>query len=465
MTSDLPVHLCTAGWKNMIFNRFEWTLLARVILLAASIALSLYFFLISGRVASGIIICLLLVYQIYELYHYVLETNRKLTRFLEAVKYSDFTAGFNKDSRLGESFGDLNRMFNEVFEAFRQARAEKEENWQYLKTVVQHVNVGLLSYDETGKIELLNNTAKRFLKANQITRISDLSRINYDLYNIIINLPAGSKTLFKPSPDMHLSINATELRLRGSMYKLVSFQNILSELQQQEIEAWQNLTKVLRHEIMNSITPIASLAGTALDIIHEDVVCENGMVTFSDESYEDINMSLKTIENRSKGLVTFVEAYRNFTSIPQPDFERVQIDNVIKEVVQLIRAGVAKKEVKIEVAFNPPKLIVRIDPKLIEMVLINLMKNACEALQETENPCIKVSVFTDHEQRVYVDISDNGPGIEPEALEKIFIPFYTTKSSGSGIGLSLSQRIMQMHHGNLTARSEVGRGTTFTLQI
>jgi nitrogen fixation/metabolism regulation signal transduction histidine kinase len=449
----------------MIFNRFEWTLLVRVILLAASIALSLYFFLISDRIASGIIICILLAYQVYELYQYVLETNRKLTRFLEAVKYSDFTAGFSKDSRLGESFGDLNRMFNEVFEAFRQARAEKEENWQYLKTVVQHVNVGLLSYDETGKIELLNNTAKRFLKANQITRISDLSRINYDLYQIILNLPAGSKTLYKPSPDMHLSINATELRLRGSMYKLVSFQNILSELQQQEIEAWQNLTKVLRHEIMNSITPIASLAGTAIDIIEEDVECDNGQVTFSNESYEDISMSLRTIENRSKGLVTFVEAYRNFTSIPQPDFERVEIGNIIQEVVKLIKAGVASSKVQIDVQLNPPNLIVRIDPKQIEMVLINLIKNACEALHETEDPHILISVYTDHEQRAYVDITDNGPGIEPEALEKIFIPFYTTKSTGSGIGLSLSQRIMQMHHGNLTARSEIGKGTTFSLQI
>jgi len=449
----------------MIFNRFEWTLLVRVLLLAASIALSLYFFLISDRVASGIIICILLAYQIYELYQYVLETNRKLTRFLEAVRYSDFTAGFSKDSRLGESFGDLNRMFNEVFEAFRQARAEKEENWQYLKTVVQHVSVGLLSYDETGKIELLNNTAKRFLKANQITRISDLSRINYDLYQIILNLPAGSKTLYKPSPDMHLSINATELRLRGSMYKLVSFQNILSELQQQEIEAWQNLTKVLRHEIMNSITPIASLAGTAIDIIEEDMECDNGVVSFSNESYEDISMSLRTIENRSKGLVTFVEAYRNFTSIPQPDFERIEIGNIINEVVKLIKAGVASDKVNIDINLNPPNLIVRIDPKQIEMVLINLIKNACEALQETEDPCIMISVYTDHEQRAYVDITDNGPGIEPEALEKIFIPFYTTKSTGSGIGLSLSQRIMQMHHGNLTARSEVGKGTTFSLQI
>ncbi len=449
----------------MIFSRFEWTLLIRIILLAASMLLCLYFVFYTERYVSGVIISMLVIYQIFELYQYVLEANRKLTRFLEAVKYSDFTAGFNKDSQLGESFRDLNRMFNEVFDAFRKARAEKEEHWQYLKTVVQHVNVGLLSYDDQGNVELLNNTARRYLKTPHLTKIRELSIVNPELYNIIINLPTGSKTLIKPSPDLHLAINATELRLRGSTYKLVSIQNILSELQQQEIEAWQNLTKVLRHEIMNSITPIASLAGTAIDIIQEDVVRQNGTMVFDQEAYDDINMSLRTIENRSKGLVNFVEAYRNFTNIPQPDFARVKIKDLIDEVVKLIKAGVADSKVNIEVNVDPPNMIVRVDSKLIEMVLINILKNAAEVLEEVDNPTIRVSVYADHEQRAYIDISDNGPGIEPEALDKIFIPFYTTKRDGSGIGLSLSQRIMQMHQGNLTATSEVGHGTTFTLQL
>lgn len=449
----------------MIFNRFEWTLLVRVLLLATSILLCLYFLFYTEKYVSGGIIFLLVTYQIYELYQYVLEANRKLTRFLEAVKYSDFTAGFHKDSKLGASFGDLNRMFNEVFEAFRKARAEKEENWQYLKTVVQHVNVGLLSYDESGKIELLNNTAKRFLKANQLNNIDDLADSSPELHQIIKNLPPGSKTLVKPSVDLHLAINATELRLRGTLYRLISIQNILSELQQQEIEAWQNLTKVLRHEIMNSITPIASLAGTAIDIIQEDIISENGTITFNQESFEDITMSLRTIENRSKGLVNFVEAYRNFTNIPQPEFKRFHIKDVIEEVVKLIRAGVAKSHIKFTLSINPPNLVARLDPKLIEMVLINILKNAAEAIEDVPDPSISLAVYADHEQRVLIDITDNGPGIEPEALEKIFIPFYTTKSNGSGIGLSLSQRIMQMHQGNLTARSVVGKGTTFTLQL
>lgn len=436
-----------------------------MLLLACSMLLCLYFLFYTEKYVSGVIIFLLVAYQVYALYQYVLETNRKLTRFLEAVKYSDFTAGFNKDSRLGSSFGDLNRMFNEVFDAFRQARAEKEENWQYLKTVVQHVNVGLLSYDESGKIELLNNMARRYLKTNQLINIDDLAAVNPELHHIIKSLPAGTKTLSKPSMDLHLAINVTELRLRGRLYRLISLQNILSELQQQEIEAWQNLTKVLRHEIMNSITPIASLAGTAIDIIQEDIISENGIIIFNQESFDDITMSLRTIENRSKGLVNFVEAYRNFTNIPQPEFVRVHMKEVINEVLNLVRTGIAKSHIKFSVSINPPNLMARLDPKLIEMVLINLLKNAVEAVEEVPEPGISLLVYTNHEQRVLIDIIDNGPGIEREALGKIFIPFYTTKHHGSGIGLSLSQRIMQMHQGNLTARSKIGEGATFTLQL
>ena len=449
----------------MIFNRFEWTLLMRIVLLAGSMLLCLYFMVYTEKYVSGVIVSMLVVYQIYELYQYVLETNRKLTRFLEAVRYSDFTAGFSKDSKLGESFRNLNRMFNEVFDAFRKARAEKEEHWQYLKTVVQHVNVGLLSYDESGNVELINNTAKRYLRTPHLTNIRELAEMSPELYQTILHLAPGTKTLAKPSSDLHLSINATELRLRGSQYKLVSMQNILSELQQQEIESWQNLTKVLRHEIMNSITPIASLAGTAIDIIQEDVVRQNGSMTFDLEAYDDISMSLRTIENRSRGLVTFVDAYRNFTNIPRPEFQRVMVKDVVEEVVKLIRAGVADHRIALEVSLEPPNLIARMDAKLIEMVLINVLKNAAEVLNETEDPTITIDVHSDMEQRVFIDITDNGPGIEPEALEKIFIPFYTTKSTGSGIGLSLSQRIMQMHQGNLLVRSKVGEGTTFTLQL
>ncbi len=440
-------------------------MLVRITLLAGSMLLCLYFVVYTEKYVSGVIVLLLVIYQIYELYQYVLETNRKLTRFLEAVRYSDFTAGFSKDSKLGESFRNLNRMFNEVFDAFRKARAEKEENWQYLKTVVQHVNVGLLSYDESGNVELINNTAKRYLRTPHLTNIQELAKVNPEVYQTILNLAPGTKTLVKPSSDLHLSINATELRLRGSQYKLVSMQNILSELQQQEIESWQNLTKVLRHEIMNSITPIASLAGTAIDIIQEDVVRQNGSMSFDLEAYDDISMSLRTIENRSRGLVTFVDAYRNFTNIPRPEFKRVVVKDIVEEVVKLIQAGVADHRIALEVNLDPPNLIARMDAKLIEMVLINVLKNAAEVLNEVEHPAITIDVHADMEQRVFIAITDNGPGIEPEALERIFIPFYTTKSTGSGIGLSLSQRIMQMHQGNLTVRSVVGKGTTFTLQL
>lgn len=448
----------------MIFKRFEWLLLIRVVLLAGSMLLDIYFFVYDQKLVSGMIIAFLIVYQVYELYQFVLETNRKLIRFLEAVKYADFTAGFNKDSGMGGTFSELNKVFNEVFEAFRQARAEKEENWQYLKTVVQHVNVGLLSFNEiTGKIELLNNTAKKLLQSNQLKNIHDLKVNNPELHNIITTLPPGGKTVNKQSNELHLSINVTALRLRGMHYKLVSIQNIQSELQQKEIEAWQNLTKVLRHEIMNSITPIASLAGTANEIFVDDVTRENGHIFFDEESYEDIGMSLQTIVNRSNGLVNFVEAYRNFTSIPQPRFEMVNVKGLIEEIVQLTKVEFKNQGSDLSVTIHPDKIMARIDKRLIEMVLINVLKNAREAVEQSKHPEVRLDVGFTAEQKVRISISDNGTGIEPEALEKIFIPFFTTKSTGSGIGLSLSQRIMQMHGGNLLVYSEAGQGTTFTL--
>ena len=216
---------------------------------------------------------------------------------------------------------------------------------------------------------------------------------------------------------------------------------------------------------MNSITPIASLAGTAIDIIQEDVVQQNGHLLFDQEAYDDINMSLRTIENRSRGLVTFVDAYRNFTSIPQPQLTRTLIKKVVEEVIKLIQAGLADSGIVISMNIEPPNLVAHIDIKLIEMVLINVLKNATEALSDTADPRIEVSVYTNANQNIIIDVTDNGSGIEPEALERIFIPFYTTKNTGSGIGLSLSQRIMQMHQGNLLVQSEVGEGTTFSLQL
>lgn len=393
---------------------------------------------------------------LFSLFNYVSSVNRKLARFFESVRYADFTVKFRADNKLGKTFEEVNQQLNGVLEAFRQARAEKEANLHYINTIVQHVNVGLLSFDASGNIELINNAAFRALGIYRLRNISELNNsIHVRLYEILKNLPSGSKTLYETSSEQQITINSTTVSLRGRVIKLVSLQNIQSELQEKELDAWLNLTKVLRHEIMNSVTPIVSLASTMREIIEIDLSDK----TEIKETVDDLREALQTIENRSKGIMNFVNAYREFTTIPKPVFQETNSKTLVSHLLNLVQPQIKEKNIQLNTDFKHD-FEVKADTDHIEMVLINLMKNAIEAVENKINPEIKIKTYQADNQR-FIEISDNGSGIEPEALEKIFIPFYTTKKTGSGIGLSLSRQIMQMHGGNLKVFSKVGEGSRF----
>ncbi len=424
------------------------------------------------------------------LYQYITGLNRKLTRFLESVRYSDFAVSFRADSNLGPTFQNLNNQFNEVMDAFRQARAEKEANLHYLNTIVQHVSVGLLTFDSAGQVELVNQTALRLLGIYRLRTLNDLNTTHPDLADLLRSSnTSNAPVLYQMRPvltrtgpqvesgenrsgsgitgnDGELSVRCTAVRLRGRLVTIVSLQNIRTELQQRELEAWQNLTKVLRHEIMNSITPIVSLAGTMRDIVETDL---GALVSQTNhpladkqiiEAVSDLRDALTTIEHRGEGIMQFVDAYRHFTTIPQPVFANVSVGELLHRVAQLVQADAQKSEITI--AAPSPNLDIRADAAQIEMVLLNLLKNAVESMGDTKQPTIQLQAEADG-PHVIIQVSDNGAGIEPEALEQIFIPFYTTKKTGSGIGLSLSRQIMQLHNGQLTAESTPGEGSTFSM--
>ncbi len=410
-----------------------------------------YFGIISGTIIVGI--------QTYGLYHYTLNTNRKLIRFFESIQYSDFTLKFRSDNHMGESFQDLNRQLNDVLEAFRQARAEREASLHYINTIVQHVNVGLISFSASGNIELINSAAFRILGVYRLRNISELNKTHPNLAEILNNLTAGGKSLYRASEENQISINSTTVSLRGRIVKLVTFQNIQSELQEKELEAWQNLTKILRHEIMNSITPIVSLIDTMKDIIEMDL---SGNETNKEAIY-DLREALQTIESRGRGIMSFVNAYREFTSIPTPKFGEIEIKTLISDIVSLIQPQLKQNQITLKLEIDE-QLLILADVQQIEMVLINILRNATEALEKTEKPEIIIKAYTLDNQNI-IQITDNGTGIEQEALEKIFIPFYTTKKTGSGIGLSLSRQIMQMNKGNLKVVSELGESTTFLMNF
>ncbi|MCU0326114.1 MAG: ATP-binding protein [Spirosomaceae bacterium] len=395
---------------------------------------------------------------LFNLFHYVNNINRKLARFFESVRYSDFAVKFRSDDKLGKSFQEVNQQLNGVLEAFRQARAEKEANLQYINTIVQHVNVGLLSFDSVGNIELINNAAYRLLGIYRLRNINELTKTQHtELYEILKELSSGGKTLYMASNEQQISINATNISLRGRMIKLVSLQNIQSELQQKELDAWQNLTKVLRHEIMNSVTPIVSLVGTMKTIVELDLADKPEIA----ETVSDLREALGTIEGRGKGIMNFVNAYREFTSIPKPILKEAKAKALVENVLSLVKPQLQERRIQLITQYYDDFELM-IDTEQIEMVLINLIKNAIEAMDKKISPKLKIKLQLSDNQRT-IEVSDNGSGIEPEAVEKIFIPFYTTKKTGSGIGLSLSRQIMQMHGGNLKVHSEVGKGSAFQM--
>jgi len=449
----------------MVFRDFKSKVLIRIIILTGLITLAVNLFIQSDKLVSAIIIVVIIIFALAEFFKFSTSTNRKLTRFLESVKYSDFISEFTADNQLGGSFKNLNAEFNDVLEAFRKARTEKEEHWQYLNTVLQHVNTGILSFDLNGNIELINHVAKGLLRRPQIRNISELESYDIGLYNLLRKIKTGEQSLYQIDNRVQLVIHATELRLRGNSYKLVAMQNIQSELQKKEIQSWQNLTKVLRHEIMNSMTPIASLTSTLNDILTDELEEKDGHFEISNEGVDDIHEGLKTIESRSKALINFIDAYREYTSIPVPKLKTFFVNELLEEIHGLMKIEIRKSSTDFSFSTQPISLKINADENQIQQVLINLVKNAVEAVAENGQGNVRIKAGIDKNNRIFIEVIDNGPGIIPEAIDQIFIPFYTTKKKGSGIGLALSRQIMQLHNGTLTVDSEIDQKTVFTMKF
>lgn len=448
----------------MAFNDFRFRVALRVVMLGITMALFVFMINRPNMIFAAGLTSLIILGQLIELYRYSTQTNRKLTRFLESVKYSDFISGFAHDNKLGRSFRELNTAFNEVLEAFRKTRSEKEEHWQYLNTIVQQVRTGIISFDPEGQVQLINPIAKKFIGLQNIKNISELKDFNPRLYEALLEVQSGKSNLYKAGTEYLLTLQATEMRIRGNLVKLVTLQNIQTELQKQELEAWQNLTRVLRHEIMNSITPISSLTSTLREILDHDLVSRNNHYELKSDGAEDLREGLTTIENRSKGLIKFIDAYREYTSVPQPKLKTIRLQDLLEKVAQFLKPEIRKTKIEFIYNCSSEYLTLQADEELIEQVLINLVKNAVEAVEHTSNPKIELKGMNDGNE-IVIQVMDNGPGIIPEAIERIFIPFFTTKKTGSGIGLALSRQIMQMHQGTLTVESTPDVKTTFTLRF
>ena len=449
----------------MIYKNFRVNIIVRILLLAATVFLFFYSLETNYRI-TPFLIAVIIVLEVFSLFRYVDKTNRDLASFLESIRFSEFTRTFQMEG-MGSSFELLNRAFNDVIKDFQEVRSEKEEHFHYLQSIVQNIDVSILAFRKDGTVEMINKAAKKLFQVSTLRNIKGLQNLSQELVSTLLGIKPGENKLVKVQDEddlLQLTIYATELKMKNRIITLVTINNIQNVLEEQETEAWQKLIRVLTHEIMNSITPIASLSST-LDIM---------LKGFSEESEDDkhlmdletiseIQRALQTINKRSTGLLHFVNTYRNLTRIPKPNFKIASLKSLFKNITLLMEEEISKHGIQFEVTVEPENIELSADEQLIEQVLINLIKNSIHALDGRPDPRISMRGFYNKRGRVTIQVIDNGQGILKEVLDKIFIPFFTTKQSGSGIGLSLSRQILRLHNGTISAQSVPDEETIFTL--
>lgn len=450
----------------MQFKNFRLHVALRVALLTLTAFLFAMLVAHESYLYTSIGLGFLLVWQTVGLIRKVEHTNREVIKLLDYIRHDDFSNSYQLQAQ-GQSFEDLNHALNRVIQYFRDIRAEKELQYQYLRTVIQHIGIGILSFQRNGEVQIANHVAKRLLQVRHLSNLSELHEANPRLLETLNNLKTGQKTLLslqRGHETIELAVYAIELTLQGQEYKLVTLQNIHTELEEKELDAWQNLVRVLTHEIMNALTPISSLAST---LISEARYCQSNPEETDGETFNDICSAAETIERRSGSLMHFINEFRHLTETVEPERELVVLRDLITSAVEEVRAEMEEQHIRLDVELPSKSVLVTADPTLIRQVIINLLHNARQALRQTEQEdrLVRIFVERDSKKRLNLIVRDNGPGIDPEALPRIFVPFYTTKKNGSGLGLSVSRQIMRQHKGNLSVQSELEKGTDFILRF
>jgi two-component system nitrogen regulation sensor histidine kinase NtrY len=448
----------------MGFKKFSLFTAIRTILIMVNLLALTWLITTEGYHAATLVIFALLIFQSIALIGFVSKTNAELVRFLDAARYADYSQRFDLSS-LGSGFGELGNAFTDILERFQTVRSEQEEQQRHLKAIVEHVPVPLVSIGSDGLLTLWNNAARKLFGANHVTKLSDLTPFGEEFAKHLSAVKPGERRLLNFTIDTmehQLSISATQILLTNKQEKLVSMQDIQSELDIAQLQAWQDLVKVLTHEIMNSITPVASLAKTTVDLVAD---CKHKADSYPElsEDLQDISAAVETVARRSDGLIQFVSSYRQLTHLPTPNKNKVHVSTLFQQSCALATQQWDKKGIQVQVKIQPSELDVTVDKDMLEQVLLNLLQNAEHAVENCISPKINLHAFLNKRGHVVIEVSDNGKGVPDEISHKIFVPFYTTKQQGSGVGLALSRQIMLAHGGAIKYKSRKTGGTTFRM--
>ena len=450
----------------MIFKRLEFGLLVRFLLLLGMMYLTLHYLVQFTwlQVASGVLVMLA---QVWELAKYVTRSNNELAKFLQAVKQRDFSQRFNEHTT-NSSLQQLHRAFNLINDTFKQLHIEKEAQFQYMQTILQLIDTGIMAMDEeTGEVEWANEALKKILSLPYIKSLSSLEPRYPMLYEAVQQLQPDEHRLLKlklPNGTSQLLLSASSFTMQHRHLLLIAVKNVSATVDETETEAWQKLLRVMTHEIMNSVAPIASLADTLgrhLQQERERYVQEPDAAP-DPELLEDTEQGIAIIKKRSEGLLRFAHFYRNLNKSQQLLLTTVYIQELFNSIDGLMRPQLEEQGILFICHLQPKDLTLNADVTLLEQVLINLLLNAKRAVQGRPQPRIILAAQLT-EGKPVIEVEDNGSGIPEELLESIFIPFFTSHKDGSGIGLSLAKHIMLLHKGSIQVESQEGVGSVFRL--
>jgi two-component system nitrogen regulation sensor histidine kinase NtrY len=438
----------------MGLSNFRLNVALRVVILAALCFVLVWGWLDTQWVVTPWVTVVLIVISVADLIRYAERTSRDLGSFLTVVANHDFSTPVSVPAK-GGVFGQLQEAYRLLTGEFRRLNQQKAADHQYLEAIVEHVGVALFCFDEHGEVTLMNAPARRLFAVPYLVSRRSFGRIDARLPDILQQLADGERTMVDiqaGDESLRLVLYATSFELQQRRHQIVSFHNIRDELDQQEVESWQKLIRVLTHEIMNSVTPIISLSR----LIRENM---------ADRADEDLLRSLTAIHARSSGLLQFVQAYRSFANLPLPNPADVEVLPLLQRIRALMAEELSSRRIGLEILCSNAELRIRADPSQVEQVLINLLRNAFDALAGREAAQIQLRAVEEERGRVALQVIDNGAGIDESQLDDIFVPFFTTKREGMGVGLSISRRIMRMNDGSITVRSAAGEGCVCTLRF
>ncbi len=449
----------------MIFKSFNLSVITRLIIfLFASAGLGIALYNHNWLIAAPLILVVLITF--FNLLYFLNSLNRKVTFFFDAAINDDTTLHYSENVR-PRSMESLHRSLNRLNDHFAEIRLKSEHNEKFFHEMLKSSATGLIAVDEKGYIEQVNDSALDLIGLPQITHIDLLRQKNPELFDQMMLIKPGQSHTLKMLIDNELrlfSLKVALLNFGTNRYRLYSIADIKAELEENELDSWQKLIRVMTHEIMNSVAPITSLSNTLSRIfIRNNNPLPAHEVT--EKHVDNIIHGLGVIENTGRGLMRFVEDYRKLTKIPAPVFKPVQVNDWLHAFRILMRSRLDEENIKLRIIRkgSPEELLG--DEKLLNQVMINLVNNAIEALKEVENKKITISLSESSSGRLRISITDNGKGIPPEEIDKIFVPFYTTRENGSGIGLSLSRKIMRLHKGSISVFSKPHDHTSFVLNF